>query len=163
MSEQTEHRHWRTMINLDYIGAYALDGKDLVVKIQSIKKEEVTGDKGKKEMCMVAQLEGQKPFIINRTNAKMLTKLLKSPYLDDWCGKSVTLYPTTTSVGGETVECLRIRPTLPVVATKTVLTPTHAKWQTAVDFIAKGGKMEDLLKSYSISPEDQSKLVPSGT
>lgn len=157
--ETTEHRHWRTMINLDYIGAYMLDGKDMVVKIQSIKKEEVTGDKGKTEMCMVAQLEGQKPFIINRTNSKMLTKLMNSPYIDDWCGKSITIYPTTTSVGGETVECLRIRPTLPEIKAKIELVPEHPKWATAVTFIGKGGKIEDLLKSYTISEENQTKLL----
>jgi hypothetical protein len=154
----TEHKHWRTMINLDYIGAYMLDGKDMVVKIQSIKNEEVTGDKGKKEMCMVAQLEGTKPFIINRTNAKMINKLMNSPYLDDWCGKCVTLYPTTTSVGGETVECIRIRPTLPQVKVKTEITPSHPKWPEAIAYIAKGGKIEKLLESYTISQSDQLKL-----
>lgn len=108
--------HWKQLINLDYIGAYSLDGKDLTVKITSVGQEQVTGDKGKKEMCMVAHLEGQKPFIINRTNAKTITKIYNTPYLEDWVGKYITLFPTTTSVGGEVVECLRVRQTVPQVA-----------------------------------------------
>jgi hypothetical protein len=107
--------HWRQLVNLAYIGAYSLDGKDLTVKILSVKQELVTGDKGKEEPCTVAQLEGQKPFIINRTNAKTISKLYNTPYVEDWAGKLITLYPTTTKVAGETVECLRIRAVVPVV------------------------------------------------
>lgn len=112
---EATHTHWRQLINLSYIGSYSLDGKDLTVKILSVKQEMVTGDGGKKEMCMVAQLEGQKPFIINRTNAKTISKLYNSAYIEDWCGKLITLYSTTTKVAGETVECLRIRTALPQV------------------------------------------------
>jgi hypothetical protein len=32
---------------------------------------------------------------------------------DKWVGKTITLYPTTTSMAGRTVECIRIRPTKP--------------------------------------------------
>lgn len=151
--------HWKKLIiNLDYIGAYCLEGKDLVVKILSVKQETVKGEKGKEEICTVAELEGQKKFIINRTNCRTIAKLHNSPFVENWCGKSITLYPTTTSVAGETVECLRVRPTLPVTAQKVLLTPDHPKWATAVTFIGKGGKIEDLLKSYEISPEHQAKL-----
>ena len=149
--------HWKQLINLDYIGAYSLGGNDLVVKIQSVAKEMVTGDKGKKEMCMVARLENQKPFIINRTNAKMITKLCNSPYIEDWVGKSITLYVSTTSVAGETVECLRVRPTLPTVGgrAKIELTPESDKWADAVKFIAEGGTVEKLLTRYMISEDNQ--------
>ena len=112
MSNKT---HWKQYINLDYIGAYALDGKDLTVKIISVAQEQVTGPNGKQEMCMVAKLEGQKSLILNRTNAKTITKLYNSPFVEDWSGKYITLYPTTTRFGGETVECLRIRTVVPQV------------------------------------------------
>jgi hypothetical protein len=112
---ETQRTHYKQLINLDYLGSYSLDGKDLTVKIIKVVQEPVTGTGGKKELCMIAKLEGQKDFILNRTNAKMITKLYGSPYIEDWEGKSITLYSSTTSVGGETVECLRIRPTLPVV------------------------------------------------
>lgn len=113
---ETKKTHWRTLVNPDYIGAYMLEpGKDMIITFESVKREIVTGSGGKKEECTVAHLRGQKPFIINRTNGKMITKVLGSPYIEDWAGKSVTVYATTTSVAGETVECLRVRPTLPKI------------------------------------------------
>lgn len=106
--------HWKQLVNLDYIGAYALDGKDLTLTIDHVVREMVTGNGGKKEQCMVAYFKenGYKPMILNRTNAKSITALTGSPYIEDWSGHKITLYATTTRLGGETVECLRIRPTV---------------------------------------------------
>ena len=90
------------LVNPDYIGAYMLEqGQDMVITFESVKREMVTGSGGKKEECTVAHLRGQKPFIVNRTNGKMITKVLGSPYIEDWVGKSVVVYATTTSVAGE--------------------------------------------------------------
>ncbi len=108
-----EKTHWKKLVNLDYIGAYSLNGQDLTVEIEKVDVRRVKGEGGKEEDCTVATLKGQKPFIINRTNAKTITKLHGSPYIEDWAGKKITLYPTTTKVAGEVVECLRIRPVLP--------------------------------------------------
>lgn len=105
--------HWKQLVNLDYIGAYSLNGEDLTVEIVKVEVQRVKGEGGKEEDCTVARLKGQKPFIINRTNAKTITRIYGTPYIEEWAGKSITLYPTTTKVAGETVECLRIRPMIP--------------------------------------------------
>ena len=107
--------HWKQMVNMDYIGAYALtDGKDLTLTIDHVTREMVTGNGGKKEQCMVLYFKERdyKPMILNRTNAKSITNLCNSTYIEDWAGYRITLYVTTTRLGGETVECLRIRPTV---------------------------------------------------
>ena len=71
------------LVNPDYIGAYMLEqGQDMVITFESVKREMVTGSGGKKEECTVAHLRGQKPFIVNRTNGKMITKVLGSPYIE---------------------------------------------------------------------------------
>lgn len=109
-----EKTHWKRLVNPEYIGVYSLDdGKDLTVEIVKVEVKSVIGDGGKREDCTVATLKGQKPFIINRTNAKTITKLYGSPYIEDWEGKQIILYASTTRVSGEIVECLRIRQTLP--------------------------------------------------
>lgn len=110
MAEKT---HWKKLVNLDYIGAYSLNGQDLKVEILKVEVKRVKGEAGKEEDCTVATLRGQKPFIINRTNAKTITKIYDTPFIEDWSGKKITLFPTTTKVAGETVECLRIRPIAP--------------------------------------------------
>lgn len=105
--------HWKQLVNMDYIGAYALpDGNDLTLTISKVVKEMVTGNNGKKEQCMVMYFQEPqyKPMILNRTNAKTITNLCGSAYVEDWVGHRVTLFASTTRLGGDVVECLRIRP-----------------------------------------------------
>ena len=66
-----EKTHWKRLVNPNYIGVYSLDnGKDLIVTIDKVVREQVVSTGGKKEECTVAYLRGQKPLILNRTNAK---------------------------------------------------------------------------------------------
>ena len=108
--------HWKQLQNNDWIGAYALqDGQDLTLTIDKAMQEQVTGNNGKREMCLTVHwLERDyKPMIVNRTNAKTITKVTGSPYIEDWHGKAITLYVDTTRLGGDIVECLRVRPYAP--------------------------------------------------
>ena len=107
--------HWKKMVNLDYLGTYALEeGQDLTLVIDYVRKENVTGNNGRNEQCMVAHFKGDvKPMILNRTNAKTITKVTGSPYIEDWASKAITLYADTTRFGGDIVECLRVRPYAP--------------------------------------------------
>ena len=107
--------HWKQLVNMDYIGAYALpDGNDLTLTISKVAKEVVTGNSGRKEQCMVMYFKepNYKPMILNRTNAKSIQALVGSAFVEDWVGHKVTLYASTTRFGGDVVECLRIRPTV---------------------------------------------------
>jgi len=102
--------HWKSLVNPDYIGAYSLpNGEDITVTIESVSREMVTMAGGKKEECTVCKLVNNKPFIINATNSKSIHKLYGA-YIEDWAGKKITLYASTTKFAGELVECLRIRP-----------------------------------------------------
>ena len=104
--------HWKQLINPDYLGAYSLpEGQDMTVVIHSVGKEIVTGTGGKKEECTVAKIQGNKPMILNNTNCKTIAKLYGA-YIEDWAGKPITLFASTTKLAGDTVECLRIRPTV---------------------------------------------------
>lgn len=113
--------HWKKMVNMDYLGTYSLeDGKDITLTIDYVRQEVVTGNSGRKEQCMVAHFkENVKPMILNRTNAKTITKVVGSPYIEDWNGKRITLYADTTRFGGDIVECLRVRPYAPRQAEQT--------------------------------------------
>lgn len=163
MSEQPK-THWRKLTNPNYIGAYELmqgdKAIDLVVKITSIKREEVKGEDGKKDQCTVAQLEGHKPFIINATNAKTITKIYGTPYIEDWVGKRITLYVAKVRVAGETVDALRIRPTEPKTPVLPELTPTHPKWNGAKQALKdKTTTMDAIKKAYTLSAENEKALL----
>lgn len=109
-----QKHHWKESLPGDYLGAYSLNGQDMVVTIQSAGPEIITGANGKKEECLVIHFkENILNMVCNRTNAKMITKVVGSAYVEDWVGKKVQLYPTTTKFGGEVVECIRVRPTAP--------------------------------------------------
>lgn len=121
--------HWKRLINPEYIGAYSLpESGEMKVKIKTVAKAQVTGTGGKVDECTVAQLENNKPFILNRTNCKMISKLSNSPFIEDWNGLEITIYAATTKVAGEVVECLRIKPTLPK---KSELVPNNKTWDDA--------------------------------
>lgn len=108
--------HWRKLFNPEYLGAYSLDpGKDLIVTIKSVGQENVTGPDGKKEECTVAHFEehGIKPMILNSTNSKMITKIHKTPYIEEWRGRQIQLYADKVRAFGEIVEALRVRNFVP--------------------------------------------------
>ena len=103
--------HYKKLINPDYLGAYSLEpGQDMILTIKSVAKEMITGTGGKQEECIVCRwVEDQKPMILNVTNCKTISKMLKTPYVEKWAGHRVQIYATTTKFAGDTVECLRIR------------------------------------------------------
>ena len=141
--EQIKH-HWKQLINPDYIGAYTLNGqKEMNITIIKVVREMVTGNGGKKEECTVAKLKDMKPFILNRTNSKTITKLAGSQYIEDWEGLTITVYSTTTSVAGETVECLRVRPMLPRIEN------FDAEITSDIETLRKATTLDELKKIFS--------------
>jgi hypothetical protein len=118
-----QQTHWKKLYNPDYLGAYSLDpGKDMTLTIASVKNEMVTGPDSRKEECIVIRfVEKQKPMIVNATNAKMIQKIYKTPYIEEWAGKKIQLFAEKVKAFGDTVDALRIRPTAPrqeVISTK---------------------------------------------
>lgn len=158
--------HWKKLTNPDYLGAYSLMQGDkaieLTVVIQSVRIEKVKDQNGKDGECMVARIVNNKPLIINKTNAKTITKLYDTPYIEDWQGKAITLFVAKVRVGGETVDALRIRPTKPKMNNAPELeqlTPTHEKWNSAVSAITGGNTtLEAILKKYIVSEENKALL-----
>jgi len=149
MSNKT---HWKRLMNPDYIGAYSLnEGEDLTVKIDYVVREMITGTGGKKEECTVAHLVGQKPFILNATNSKSIAKLY-GPYIEDWAGKPITMHASTTKLAGETVECLRIRPT---VTRRQPPKITDERLKVALDQIRSGNYTAQKLRGNFTLTADQ--------
>lgn len=112
--------HWKKLQNPDYLGAYALEpGKDLIATIQSVGEESVMGTDGKKEDCTVVHFVERdvKPMILNVTNAKTISKIYKTPYIEDWHGCKIQIFVAQVKAFGDVVDALRIRPYKPDVKT----------------------------------------------
>lgn len=108
--------HWKKLTNPDYLGAYALEeGKDIVLTIGYVREEKVTGTDGKKDDCVVCHFsERVKPMILNATNMKTITKLLGTPYIEDWAGHKIQIGTEKIKAFGDVVDALRVRKFLPV-------------------------------------------------
>jgi hypothetical protein len=107
----TKVTHWKKLTNPNYIGAYDLQpNQEVKITIKSVGQEMVKGADGKEEQCVVARLEGTvKPFILNKTNMKIITKVLETPYIEQWAGKSIIIYSAKVKAFGEMVDALRVK------------------------------------------------------
>lgn len=105
--------HWKSMMDRDYIYAFDLQGKDVTVTIDRVTAGELTSAGGRKAKKPLCYFQGKtKPLAMNSTNCKTVAAL----YGNDcalWAGKRVTIYPTTCTMGAETVDCIRVRPVIP--------------------------------------------------
>jgi hypothetical protein len=149
--------HWKKLTNPDYIGAYALEpGQELILTIKSVGREMVMGADGKKEECIVAHFtEDVKPMILNATNAKMITQIYKTPYIEEWAGKKIQVYAADVRAFGQDLQALRIRPIVPKMALEE-LTRDHPKWDGAVQAIKeKRTTIADIRKRYELSFENE--------
>jgi hypothetical protein len=102
--------HWKKLTNPNYIGSEILQpGQELKLTIEKVQKEQVKTAEGTQE-CIVAYFKGgQKGMIINKTNAKIITKILDTPYIEQWAGKSIIIYAAKVRAFGEMVEALRVK------------------------------------------------------
>lgn len=104
---------FRSFFDQPYVGAWDLNGKDVTVTISKVAGGEVMGDGGRKSRKLILYFEGKdKPMVCNKTNGKTIAALYGND-ASDWIGKSITLYPTTTTMGSETKDCIRVRPRVP--------------------------------------------------
>ncbi len=107
--------HWKSMMDRDYLFAFDLQGRDVTLTIERVTAGELTalgGRKSKKPLAYFREGKEKKPLALNSTNCKTIAALYGND-TEQWIGKRITLYPTQTQMAGETVDCIRVRPTLP--------------------------------------------------
>jgi hypothetical protein len=151
--------HWKKLHNPDYLGAYALNpGQDLIATIKEVKNEMVTGPDGKKEECTVAYFKeaGIKPMILNATNSKTITKVVGSPYIEQWQGKAIQIFIARVKAFGEEIDALRIRP----IAPKLVLPLLDAERFAKAKESLKAGAVtiEAIEARYALTKEQREEL-----
>lgn len=106
--------HWKKLTNPHYVGAHDLQpGQELTVTIETVTNEVVKtfdGKEVKEETCIVATFKGaKKPMILNRTNCKIISNNFSTPYIEDWAGKTITIYAAKVRAFGQTKEGLRVK------------------------------------------------------
>lgn len=103
------------MYDREHIGAWDLEGRDVVVTIERVTAGEIIGNGGRKDKKPIVSFVGkEKTMIVNRTNGKTIATLY-GPKVEEWKGKRITLYTAMTRSpdGSGDVECIRVRPKIP--------------------------------------------------
>lgn len=105
----------RKLFDKAYIYAYDLEGRDVTVEIVKVTGGTLVGTGGKTNKKPVVFFRGtEKGLALNITNARVIAGLYGNSFKsEDWIGKRITLYPTTTTFGSQTVDCIRIRNMVP--------------------------------------------------
>ena len=106
--------HWKKLTNPHYIGAHDLQpGQELKITIESIGNGVIKAfdrKSVKEEQCVVAHIKGaHKPLILNKTNMKIISKVLDTPYIEEWAGKSIIIYSAKVKAFGDIVDAIRVK------------------------------------------------------
>ncbi len=88
-----------------HLEAADFDG-DTVVTIDRVDFHEVGEEKVTKGVIYFR--EYKRALVVNKTN-RLRIEGHHGLETDDWIGKQVTLYPSETDYGGQTVPCIRVR------------------------------------------------------
>ena len=93
-----------------YLKATDFQGQGVTLMMVAVSIEDI----GDGEHRPLLRFDGaKKGLLLNRTNARTIADLY-GPETNDWRGQCVTLFPTTTDFRGATVDCIRVRPAVPL-------------------------------------------------
>lgn len=99
-----------------YLKHQDLDGKDMVLTIADVKREELKEKDGSSKRKFVLYFqELEKGLVLNTTNMNILYSLMKTDDGDVWIGKRITLWTKEDiEMGGEMKAGIRIRNKFPL-------------------------------------------------
>lgn len=101
------------MFPSDYLSAVEFKGRDVTLTVTGVKMEELKMKGGKAESKPVLTFkETKKKLVCNKTNADSIAQMYGTE-ATAWVGKRVTLFPTKTQCGRDTVDCIRVREKVP--------------------------------------------------
>lgn len=103
---------YRLYFDHQCLAALHLGGKPRVLTIKKVEGGQLSNGTKKSKKPMLYFEEGETPMAINKTNGKTIASLFGNDTAE-WIGKKIEVYPTTTTFGKDTVDCIRVRPAVP--------------------------------------------------
>lgn len=155
----TDYTHWKKSFHPEYIGAHAFQpGERKVVTITGIRYDiPITGTGGKVDHKTVIDLDREQPMVLNRTNAKSITRALKTPYMEQWIGRRIELYVQAgIKAFGETVDAVRVAPVEPTALPP--IGPEQFNQMCQAIFSGQYTKAA-AAASFTLTPEQQAMLA----
>jgi hypothetical protein len=131
--------HFKRLRDSNYFGAHTiLDGEhtELTVTIKMVAPGQVKNDRGTEEVTLL-HLVDHKPLILNATNGDQISKVLDTPFIEDWAGQRITLYVKKVKVKGEWIDGVRVKDKPPKDERET-MTVKHKGYKAALGGIKAG-------------------------
>ena len=97
-----------------FLTAEDLDGKDITITIAEIELEEIGQGHDKSKKLVIGMTGKKKRFVVNKTNANTIAKVLGSDDTDDWLGQRITIGPREVEFQGNMVWSIRVSLKKPV-------------------------------------------------
>jgi hypothetical protein len=109
--------HWKSMFDdKEFLFAFDLGGREVTVTIERCTAGQIIGEQGRKSKKPMLSFVGkQKKLALNKTNGKIIAAMYGNE-TSAWAGKSIIIFPATTTFGSETVECIRVKPIVPAAS-----------------------------------------------
>lgn len=123
-----------------FLKADMLKGKKVTITIVEIEGEDIIGENNKAKSEWIVKIK-ERPLqlVLNKTNAFCLYRMFGGdPH--SWIGRRITIYPTTTKFGRDTLDCLRIWGSPDIAEDMPITVPQGRKkaWETVMHKTAGG-------------------------
>lgn len=156
--------HWKKFFPSDYVSAGDFEHNEKkIVTIERTSRDQVVGQNNKKDTCLIVHFNQKnvKPLVCNVTNSKAISRVAKTPHIEEWVGTTIELYVKDgIKAFGETVEAVRVSSIAPKPKQKPILTPESNKWTDGIQKLANGEtNMGTIEKYYTISNQHKSDFI----
>jgi len=161
--EKAENTHWRKILKTPYLNGEEIPKEGVSVVIKGFSQVEMYSQKEKeKEGHAVLELEGiAKPMVLTNRKAKQISKVLGTPLMAEWIGKSIHIFPVNEKHFGETFPVINVKTSVaPKPKEKLVLNEKSANWGAAVESLKSGAiTVEQIKKSYTLELITEKKML----
>jgi len=150
--------HWKKMTDTNFLGSWDVENEKLVATIVDVTEEMLKASPTQpEEKCIVAQLKGLKPMILNKTNCRAIEKRTGSAFVEDWKGQEITIYVAKVKAFGEMHDALRIEDFAPKKKTKATF--KEGGYEKALDAVFNGTATADkIINAYQVNEEQAQQL-----
>lgn len=106
---ENKKTHWRAIAGKEYLVGEELNSKEVALTIEKAVVETLQNQKGTEEKPVLSFVGTDRKLVLNVTNMKTISKVLGSPYVEEWAGQKITLMPVKGRFFGEDQDVIRIK------------------------------------------------------
>ena len=99
--------NYTTAFPSKFLKAADLDSEEPVFTIKSFRTELVAEGEPSKPVLYFEEVA--KGLVLNKTNGRIIERIVGSPETDEWIGKKIQLYTAMVEFKGDMVEAIRIK------------------------------------------------------